>query len=73
MVIASMVRSNDEGDMGFCGESRRINVLVSRAKRHFYLVGDKKTLTKHPLLARLHTYINRLPATEGQVIKPSVW
>ena len=44
MVVASLVRSNDAGSVGFVGEPERINVLLSRARHGLVLVGNAHTL-----------------------------
>jgi hypothetical protein len=50
-IVISFVRSNDAGDIGFLGRAddgpRRLNVAMTRAKRHCALVGDWNTLRGH--------------------------
>jgi hypothetical protein len=46
VVIASLVRSNKSGDVGFIGDSNRVNVLLSRARHGMVLVGNLDCLTK---------------------------
>eukprot|EP00924_Labyrinthula_sp_SR-Ha-C_P006374 maker-scaffold_121-snap-gene-0.8-mRNA-1 protein AED:0.16 eAED:0.16 QI:0/0/0/1/1/1/2/0/946 len=43
-IIFSFVRSNTRGDLGFLVEARRLNVALTRAKSHLYLVGDISTI-----------------------------
>ena len=40
VVIFSVVRSNEEGKLGFLEETTRINVALSRARRNLLIVGD---------------------------------
>lgn len=44
VVIISLVRSNEEGEVGFLGEERRLNVAMTRAKRQLVVVGDSETI-----------------------------
>lgn len=44
MILASLVRSNDQGSIGFLREPERINVLMSRARHGMVLVGSAATL-----------------------------
>lgn len=47
-VLLSLVRSNGEGQVGFLSELRRMNVALTRARRHLFVVGDSATLGAHP-------------------------
>ncbi len=43
-VIVSLVRSNENGEVGFLAELRRLNVALTRARRHLTVIGDSATL-----------------------------
>ncbi|KAL1601246.1 hypothetical protein SLS59_005399 [Nothophoma quercina] len=45
-VVVSTVRSNPEYEVGFLGEKRRLNVAMTRPKRHLCIVGDSDTISK---------------------------
>lgn len=45
-VIVSTVRSNPDREVGFLGEKRRLNVAMTRPKRHLCIVGDSDTISK---------------------------
>ncbi|KAI4704425.1 hypothetical protein J4E81_001491 [Alternaria sp. BMP 2799] len=45
-VIVSTVRSNPEHEVGFLGEKRRLNVAMTRPKRHLCVIGDSDTISK---------------------------
>ncbi|EDR10416.1 uncharacterized protein LACBIDRAFT_319758 [Laccaria bicolor S238N-H82] len=44
VIIISLVRSNDTREVGFLKEKRRMNVAMTRAKRHLCIVGDSSTV-----------------------------
>ncbi|NWR95037.1 SMBP2 protein, partial [Furnarius figulus] len=52
-VILSFVRSNKKGEVGFLAEERRINVAVTRARRHVAMLCDSHTVGSQPFLRRL--------------------
>lgn len=45
-VVVSLVRSNGEGEVGFLAEKRRLNVAMTRPKRHLCVIGDSETVGK---------------------------
>jgi ATP-dependent RNA/DNA helicase IGHMBP2 len=46
-VVVDLVRSNDDGEIGFLGDTRRMNVAITRARRLLLVVGDSATLAHH--------------------------
>ncbi|KAK0855632.1 hypothetical protein LTR03_001732 [Friedmanniomyces endolithicus] len=46
-VVVSLVRSNAEREVGFLGERRRLNVAMTRPKRHLCIVGDSETVGRY--------------------------
>ncbi|TIB94811.1 P-loop containing nucleoside triphosphate hydrolase protein [Wallemia mellicola] len=46
VVIMSLVRSNETGEVGFLKEERRLNVAMTRAKRQLIIVGNSATIKR---------------------------
>ncbi|XP_074649779.1 DNA-binding protein SMUBP-2-like [Tubulanus polymorphus] len=57
-VVISLVRSNDKGEVGFLAEDRRINVAITRARRHLAVICDSETVSHHAFLKSLTTYLS---------------
>lgn len=60
VIILSLVRSNDEGQIGFLRDLRRMNVAITRARMKLIIIGSVSTLTKHPFYNRLKQYIDTI-------------
>ncbi|KAG6034568.1 hypothetical protein E4U19_005589 [Claviceps sp. Clav32 group G5] len=45
-IVVSLVRSNPEGEVGFLGEKRRLNVAMTRPKRSLIVIGDSETMKR---------------------------
>jgi DNA polymerase III delta prime subunit len=78
VIVASLVRSNDLGRVGFLREASRLNVALSRARRMLLIVGDSRTITASPdpevarrfksLLA--HVYRHGIIVPAGSFLQP---
>lgn len=55
-VLISLVRSNTHGVVGFLSDYRRLNVAVTRARKHVLLVGDASTICNDDVLSSLYGY-----------------
>ena len=64
VVIISLVRANEDGQIGFLNDLRRMNVAITRARMKLIILGDVSTLSKHPFYKRLYTYIMGLHKDE---------
>lgn len=60
MVIISLVRSNETGQIGFLRDLRRMNVAMTRARMKLMIIGDAATMGRHPFYRKLNEYINKL-------------
>ena len=56
-VIVSLVRSNDDGDIGFLKDYRRMNVAITRAKEKLFIIGDSSTIGADPFYGQLLSYV----------------
>ena len=57
VILISLVRSNDEGQIGFLKDLRRMNVAMTRARMKLIILGNKDTMTKHPFYKKLWEYV----------------
>ena len=60
VIMISLVRSNDDGQIGFLRDLRRMNVAITRARMKLIILGDASTLTRHPFYKKLYEYIDAL-------------
>lgn len=60
VVFVSLVRANEEGQIGFLRDLRRMNVAITRARMKLVILGDAVTLTRHPFYKALYDYIGKL-------------
>jgi superfamily I DNA and/or RNA helicase len=59
IIIVSLVRSNDDGDIGFLKDYRRMNVAITRAKEQLFVIGDSATIGADPFYNVFLTYIEQ--------------
>ena len=57
VILISLVRANDTGQIGFLRDLRRMNVAMTRARMKLFILGDAPTLTRHPFYKQLFDYI----------------
>ena len=60
IILISLVRANDEGQIGFLRDLRRMNVAITRARMKLIILGDASTMTRHPFYRKLYEYIDAL-------------
>ena len=60
VILISLVRANDMGQIGFLRDLRRMNVAITRARMKLFILGDAPTMTRHPFYRRLYDYIQEV-------------
>ena len=60
IILISLVRANDDGQIGFLRDLRRMNVAITRARMKLIILGDASTMTRHPFYKKLYDYIDAL-------------
>ena len=60
IILISLVRANDDGQIGFLRDLRRMNVAITRARMKLIILGDASTMTRHPFYRKLYDYIEEL-------------
>ena len=60
IIVISLVRSNDDGQIGFLRDLRRMNVAITRARMKLIILGDRQTMTRHPFYRKLWDYVSSL-------------
>ena len=64
VILISLVRSNDEGQIGFLKDLRRMNVAMTRARMKLIILGNKDTMTKHTFYKKLWEYVEAINNNE---------
>ena len=65
IILISLVRSNDEGQIGFLRDLRRMNVAITRARMKLIILGNAPTMTRHPFYRKLYEYVKALRESEN--------
>ena len=60
VILISLVRSNDSGQIGFLRDLRRMNVAITRARMKLFILGDAPTMSRHPFYKKLFDYIQQV-------------
>ena len=60
VIMISLVRANEKGQIGFLRDLRRMNVAITRARMKLLILGEAVTLTRHPFYRELYDYIGEL-------------
>ena len=59
VIFISLVRANEEGQIGFLSDLRRMNVAMTRARMKLVILGEATTLSRHAFYKKLLEYIKQ--------------
>jgi predicted DNA helicase len=59
IIIISLVRSNDTGNIGFLNDHRRLNVAITRARRKLIIAGHVSTMQQNEMYKKLYQAIGQ--------------
>ena len=62
IIYISLVRSNENGEIGFLSDLRRVNVAMTRARKKLVIIGDSATLARHPFYKDMLDYVESIGA-----------
>ena len=62
IIYISLVRSNENGEIGFLSDTRRMNVAITRARKKLVIIGDSATIGTHPFYEKFLDYIHEIGA-----------
>lgn len=62
IIYISLVRSNENGEIGFLNDTRRMNVAMTRAKKKLVVFGDSATLSSNAFYNDFLSYIDKIQA-----------
>ncbi len=65
LIIISLVRSNKNKNIGFLSDEKRLNVSLTRAKKHLIIIGDRENFSKNKIFNELWSFIKE----EGRYLK----
>lgn len=60
IILISLVRSNDGGEIGFLRDLRHMNVAITRARMKLIILGNAATMTSHPFYRKLYEFIQKM-------------
>lgn len=63
VIFISLVRANEDGQIGFLNDLRRMNVAITRARMKLVILGETNTLKHHKFYHKLIEYINEISKT----------
>lgn len=65
VILISLVRANESGQIGFLADLRRMNVAITRARMKLLIMGDASTLSRHAFYRAFYNYVRE----RGKVVE----
>ncbi len=62
VIVVSMVRANEQGQIGFLTDLRRMNVAITRARYQLIILGSSSTLCRHRFYRKLYECCYHAPS-----------
>ena len=60
VIFISLVRANEDGQIGFLNDLRRMNVAITRARMKLVILGEAETMKRHKFYRELIEYIHTI-------------
>ena len=60
VILVSLVRANEAGEIGFLNDLRRMNVAITRARMKLIILGASTTLCRHKFYKKLYDNCSKL-------------
>ena len=60
VIFISLVRANEDGQIGFLNDLRRMNVAITRARMKLVILGEAETMKRHKFYKELIEYIHTI-------------
>ncbi|WP_109830179.1 AAA domain-containing protein [Reichenbachiella versicolor] len=60
IIYISLVRSNENGEIGFLSDVRRMNVAMTRARKKLVVIGDSATIGQNNFYDQFLDYVNEI-------------
>lgn len=65
IIYISLVRSNENNEIGFLNDIRRMNVALTRAKKKLVIIGDSATISENKFYSEFLDYIDKIESYES--------
>ena len=71
VIMVSLVRANEQGQIGFLSDLRRMNVAITRARYKLVILGAAQTLCRHKFYKKLFDSCKHIAPTTDEQLPPA--